>query len=489
MADTPKVYVLCDLNCKFEGMTKEQIYAAIVQAVNEGTIGDIDTGFVQTIKTINGKALKFFVGEQYEYEALSEDDREGLFAIITNDVTKESILTAVETLQNTVDDMTNTVDKVVKGLEDGTRVVAKAKSAEEATKAFNIEAALKTQPLTKTGIYLVISQFSYDEKKDGCDITTIIAVRDLDKDAYACATQRTEAGGSYHGYGEVYYNASTRKFNYSTSIAGEEVVTYAYKIGDLTDNPEGEGGNNNEEKEKLIKFTVDGVSYSVDIGATWYDWYIEDTSRCTFDDAGYAIDGNGNFLADVRYESKILNTDIIYSGAFVWKTDSVATFTINSITYELEEGMTWAAWVASDYNTKPYYVTNGYISLSATQSAGVAMTIIDNATPTDLIVGGTSYVHTTTTYTPSGETTSNPFTIDGVKYYSPTVGSTTWGDWINSSYNTGGFFADNGSYGYVAKTWNVEEDTGTVVAEANGTTPVFRDNYIVAGDTYKLMTI
>lgn len=100
MANTPKVYVICDQNCKFEGMTKEQIYAAIVQAVNEGTIGDIDAGFITTIKTINGLPLRFFVGEQSAYDELTADQKQGLFAIITNDTTKASIDKIVEDLSN-----------------------------------------------------------------------------------------------------------------------------------------------------------------------------------------------------------------------------------------------------------------------------------------------------------------------------------------------------------------------------------------------------
>lgn len=92
---TPKVYVICDNNCKFESMTKEQILAAIVQAVNEGTIGDIDTGFITVVKTINGTPLSFFVGSQAEYNELSEEQQKNLFAIITDDRTKEALFAAI----------------------------------------------------------------------------------------------------------------------------------------------------------------------------------------------------------------------------------------------------------------------------------------------------------------------------------------------------------------------------------------------------------
>lgn len=95
-----KYYALCDSNCKFETMSKEQILTAITQAVNEGTIGDIDTGFITTIKTINGTPLKFFVGTQSEYGLLTEAERKDLFAIITNDTTRDGILEAIEMLKN-----------------------------------------------------------------------------------------------------------------------------------------------------------------------------------------------------------------------------------------------------------------------------------------------------------------------------------------------------------------------------------------------------
>ena len=123
MAGTPTVYVICDQNCKFEGMTKEQIYAAIMQAVNGGTIGDIDAGFITTIKTINGLPLKFFVGEQAAYDALSDEEKENLFALITNDTTKEGITAAIGKLET---DFGGLVEKLI----SGEFVVKNAKTAE-----------------------------------------------------------------------------------------------------------------------------------------------------------------------------------------------------------------------------------------------------------------------------------------------------------------------------------------------------------------------
>lgn len=87
-----KYYVLCDNNCKYEGMTKEQILTAIMQAVSTGTITDVDAGFVTTLKTIDGKALRFFWGTRAEYDKLPAAQKEGLFALITDDTTAQDLL-------------------------------------------------------------------------------------------------------------------------------------------------------------------------------------------------------------------------------------------------------------------------------------------------------------------------------------------------------------------------------------------------------------
>ena len=113
---TPKVYVICDQNCKFESMTKEQILAAIVQAVETGEIKDVDTGFVQTIKTINGVPLRFFVGEQSAYEALSDEDKQNLYAIITNDTTLSGINEAIKALQEEIESLKKEIGKIPAGV-------------------------------------------------------------------------------------------------------------------------------------------------------------------------------------------------------------------------------------------------------------------------------------------------------------------------------------------------------------------------------------
>lgn len=111
MSTTPAVYLICDTNCKYEGMTKEQILTAIVQAVNEGTIGDINTGFITTVKTITGTPLKFFVGTQAEYDALTDEDKQNLFAVISNDTIRENILETLNTALTNIADLQNNIQE------------------------------------------------------------------------------------------------------------------------------------------------------------------------------------------------------------------------------------------------------------------------------------------------------------------------------------------------------------------------------------------
>jgi hypothetical protein len=98
-----KYYVLCDMNCKFEGMTKEQILAAIEQATSTGEIKDVDTGFVTKLKESNkNAALSFWVGTQAEYNAL-ETITENCFYIISDDTSGEDFDTAFAELKEEVE--------------------------------------------------------------------------------------------------------------------------------------------------------------------------------------------------------------------------------------------------------------------------------------------------------------------------------------------------------------------------------------------------
>lgn len=70
-----KYYCFCDANCRFETMTKEQILAAIAQAAESGLVFDEDAAFITQVKETNaGSLLKFWVGTQAQYNAVSSKD-------------------------------------------------------------------------------------------------------------------------------------------------------------------------------------------------------------------------------------------------------------------------------------------------------------------------------------------------------------------------------------------------------------------------------
>ena len=114
--DDRQYYVICADGCKFESMTKEQIYAAIEQAISTGEIKDVDTGFVTKLKECNrNAALSFWVGTQEEYNALTET-AQNCFYIITDDTSGEDFEAAFAEMKETVDTLTKSVDEVKKTL-------------------------------------------------------------------------------------------------------------------------------------------------------------------------------------------------------------------------------------------------------------------------------------------------------------------------------------------------------------------------------------
>ena len=83
MADR-KYYVICDSGCKFESMTKEQVFAAIAEATGN-TPTDIDAAFITKVKEQNkNTAMRFWLGTEAEYNALEangEIDVDTLYCI------------------------------------------------------------------------------------------------------------------------------------------------------------------------------------------------------------------------------------------------------------------------------------------------------------------------------------------------------------------------------------------------------------------------
>lgn len=94
-----KYYVFCASNCRYESMTKEQILAAIMQAVESGEIHDVDAGFITRLQEQNAKrAVTIWVGTRAQYNAIAEPAENCLY-IITDDTTAEDFDKAIAALQ------------------------------------------------------------------------------------------------------------------------------------------------------------------------------------------------------------------------------------------------------------------------------------------------------------------------------------------------------------------------------------------------------
>lgn len=134
--DEKNVYALDAGKNSFLTMTKEQILAAITQAVSTGEIKDIDAGFVTKLQEMNKQGvLQVWVGTMAEFEAL-EEKREDMLYLFTDDPTVTDIEGELKNLETQI-----------KNIVDGNTVVKKAEAATTADKATN---ALKINDMQLT---------------------------------------------------------------------------------------------------------------------------------------------------------------------------------------------------------------------------------------------------------------------------------------------------------------------------------------------------
>lgn len=112
----------------YETLTREQILAAITQAVSGGTIGDIDTGFVTKIKEQNhGNELRFWVGTSAEYNALVEleEIENNVLYIKTDDTSAAEISGKITEFSEAIETILGYIDRLFSELsENRTRITA-----------------------------------------------------------------------------------------------------------------------------------------------------------------------------------------------------------------------------------------------------------------------------------------------------------------------------------------------------------------------------
>lgn len=114
-------YVFDDAKNLFEGMTKEEIIAAIAQATGV-TPENIDDGFITTIQEQNAQhGVKLWVGSQNEYNAIQQPDANTLYVVTDPHETNE-LQSQINQLQSEVDNIvaastTNATGYVIQKLE------------------------------------------------------------------------------------------------------------------------------------------------------------------------------------------------------------------------------------------------------------------------------------------------------------------------------------------------------------------------------------
>lgn len=80
------------------GWVKDAIVSVILDVEERRAYLQASASNAQTIVTINGVQLKFFAGTREEYEALSDAEKENLYAIITDDDTQDQIFESINEL-------------------------------------------------------------------------------------------------------------------------------------------------------------------------------------------------------------------------------------------------------------------------------------------------------------------------------------------------------------------------------------------------------
>lgn len=112
-------YVLGDDNCKYEGMSKEQIIATIQEAISTGTIPELDAGVITKVKEQNKqRALSFWVGSQDEYNAIQKK-ADNCFYIINNSGNFAELKQKVDDDSKALQGLTNNFDNYKRETDEG----------------------------------------------------------------------------------------------------------------------------------------------------------------------------------------------------------------------------------------------------------------------------------------------------------------------------------------------------------------------------------
>ena len=235
MADV-NVFVFDGANNKYESLTKEEILAAIQQAVSTHEITDVDTGFVTKIKEQNqNKQLQFWVGKQAEYTALPTKD-ENTFYIVTDDSSFDDIADAVNQMQADVETIQDTFATL---------------QAAEQTDAENISGLLSDVTSINVFVEQLIERKTIEFYSDGDESQTTVGSLTFSRVGNIANLQGTITGFTFASP----YNRNLRAKNLPDYMAVNNSVFAVNKA----------------------QYTVDSVSHNEMLSCTWQDTMLSQT--------------------------------------------------------------------------------------------------------------------------------------------------------------------------------------------------------------------
>lgn len=163
----------------------------------------------------------------------------------------------------------------------------------------------------------------------------------------------------------------------------------------------------------------------------------------------------------------------VYKSAANWSYFSsyfsaIITFIIDGVEYQAEKGMTWSEWVESEYNKHPTLGILANNGVGCTKCGKEIWTIIDSAITDEGWFKGSDVIgaHRVNNYSLSHSCDIITFTINSLEYQAKE--GMTWGEWIESGYNTigikireDGYVANSNDIAIVTDEDNIWELTAT----------------------------
>lgn len=244
--------------------------------------------------------------------------------------------------------------------------------------------------------------------------------------------------------------------------------------------------------KEQITFTVNGQEFSVESGTTWGQW-VTDTGSVY----GYRVlSGLNTIIGPIFRETVVEDGVSVHSNEMIdygnyheisYVVSKLKNITIDSKQYQYIDGMTWQQWITTGFNSRPFYILDGMISLDREydeEGQALVLKYWENYQATGAVLPSDKMDNTRQTvrkwvYQSGAPSTKETFYIDDVAY-KKLPGVLSWEEWVNSSDNTAGFRIID-DYDFVAKTWSTADDNGLIVCDEITETPVLSDGYFSGG--------